>query len=261
MAGEILTQRELRRYSKQIMIPEIGAAGQEKLKKSKVMVVGAGGLGCPVLQYLVAAGVGKVTIVEYDMVNEANLQRQILYGTDDIGKLKSIIAKNRLDHLNSLIETEIFNLRLDASNALRLLKDFDIIVDATDNLGSRYIINDACVILNKPMVHGAIYKFEGQVSVFNYDGGPTYRCYNPAVNEEEFMNPSPSEAGVTGVLPGITGTFMANEVIKIITGSGKVLSGKVLLFNIAENSFRLISVKNIPGNHNITSPGANQSAG
>jgi adenylyltransferase/sulfurtransferase len=261
MAGEILTQRELRRYSKQIMIPEIGAAGQEKLKKSKVMVVGAGGLGCPVLQYLVAAGVGKVTIVEYDMVNEANLQRQILYGTDDIGKLKSIIAKNRLDHLNSLIETEIFNLRLDASNALRLLKDFDIIVDATDNLGSRYIINDACVILNKPMVHGAIYKFEGQVSVFNYDGGPTYRCYNPAVNEEEFMNPSPSEAGVTGVLPGITGTFMANEVIKIITGSGKVLSGKVLLFNIAENSFRLISVKNIPGNHNITSPGANQPAG
>jgi Dinucleotide-utilizing enzymes involved in molybdopterin and thiamine biosynthesis family 2 len=261
MAGELLNRRELRRYSKQIMIPEIGAAGQEKLKKSKVLVVGAGGLGCPVLQYLVAAGVGKVTIVEYDMVNETNLQRQILYGSDDVGKLKSIIAKNRLDHLNSLVETEIFNLRLDASNALRILKDFDIIVDATDNLGSRFIINDACVILNKPMVHGAIYKFEGQVSVFNYDGGPTYRCYNPAVNEEEFMNPSPAEVGVTGVLPGITGTLMANEVIKIITGSGKVLSGKVLLFNIAVNSFRLISVKNIPGNHNITSPGANQSAG
>jgi Dinucleotide-utilizing enzymes involved in molybdopterin and thiamine biosynthesis family 2 len=261
MAGELLNRRELRRYSKQIMIPEIGVAGQEKLKKSKVLVVGAGGLGCPVLQYLVAAGVGKVTIVEYDMVNETNLQRQILYGSDDVGKLKSIIAKNRLDHLNSLVETEIFNLRLDASNALRILKDFDIIVDATDNLGSRFIINDACVILNKPMVHGAIYKFEGQVSVFNYDGGPTYRCYNPAVNEEEFMNPSPAEVGVTGVLPGITGTLMANEVIKIITGSGKVLSGKVLLFNIAVNSFRLISVKNIPGNHNITSPGANQSAG
>ena len=252
MAGEILTPRELRRYSKQIMIPEIGTAGQEKLKKSKVLVVGAGGLGCPVLQYLVAAGVGNVAIAEYDMVNETNLQRQILYGSDDVGKLKSIIAKKRLDHLNSLVETEIFNLRLDASNALRIMKDFDIVVDATDNLGSRYIINDACVILNKPMVHGAIYKFEGQVSVFNYEGGPTYRCFNPAVNEEEFMNPPPAEVGVTGVLPGITGTFMANEVIKIITGSGKVLSGKVLLFNIAENTFRLIHVKNIPGNHNIT---------
>lgn len=256
MAGEILTPREIRRYSKQIMIPEIGTAGQEKLKKSKVLVVGAGGLGCPVLQYLVAAGVGKVAMVEYDMVNETNLQRQILYGSDDAGKLKSIIAKNRLDNLNPLVETEIFNLRLDASNALRILKDFDIIVDATDNTESRYIINDACVIINKPMVHGAIYKFEGQVSVFNYDGGPTYRCYNPSVNEKEFRNPSPSEVGVIGVLPGITGTFMANEVIKIITGAGKVLAGKVLIFNIAENTFHLIHVKNIPENHNITSLGA-----
>ena len=157
MADEILSPRELRRYSRQIMIAEIGTAGQEKLKKSKVLVVGAGGLGCPVLQYLVAAGVGKVAIVEYDMVDETNLQRQILYGSDDVGKLKSIIAKNRLDHLNSLVETEIFNLRLDAANALRVVKDFDIVVDATDNLESRYIINDACVILNKPLVHGAIY--------------------------------------------------------------------------------------------------------
>jgi molybdopterin/thiamine biosynthesis adenylyltransferase len=261
MADEVLTQRELRRYSRQIMIPEIGTAGQEKLKKSKVLVVGAGGLGCPVLQYLIAAGAGKVAIVEYDMVNETNLQRQILYGSDDVGKLKSIIAKNRLEHLNSLVETEIFNLRLDSSNALRIIKDFDIVVDATDNLDSRYIINDACVILNKPMVHGAIYKFEGQVSVFNYDGGPTYRCFNPAVNDKEFMNPAPSEVGVTGVLPGITGTFMANEVIKIITGTGKVLSGIVLLFNIAENSFRMIHVKNIPGNHNITGIAAIQPAG
>jgi adenylyltransferase/sulfurtransferase len=261
MADEILSPRELRRYGRQIMIAEIGTAGQEKLKKAKVLVVGAGGLGCPVLQYLVAAGVGKVAIVEYDMVDETNLQRQILYGSDDVGKLKSIIAKNRLDHLNSLVETEIFNLRLDVANALRIIKDFDIVVGATDNLESRYIINDACVILNKPMIHGAIYKYEGQVSVFNYKGGPTYRCYNPAVNEKEFMNPAPAQVGVTGVLPGITGTLMANEVIKIITGSGKVLSGQVLLFNIAENSFRQIHVKNIPENHNITNTGANQSAG
>jgi adenylyltransferase/sulfurtransferase len=261
MAGEILSQRELRRYNRQIMIPEIGTAGQEKLKKSKILVVGAGGLGCPVLQYLVAAGIGKVAIVEYDMVDETNLQRQILYGSDDVGKLKSIIAKNRLDHLNSLVDTEIYNLRLDASNALKIIDGFDIVVDATDNLGSRYTINDACVILNKPMVHGAIYKFEGQVSVFNFNGGPTYRCYNPRVDEKEFNNPSPAEVGVTGVLPGITGTFMANEVIKIITGSGMVLSGKVLLFNIAQNHFRTILVKNIPGNHNITSIGTIQPAG
>jgi sulfur-carrier protein adenylyltransferase/sulfurtransferase len=258
MAGELLTQREIRRYNRQIMIPEIGTAGQEKLKNSKVLVVGAGGLGCPALQYLVAAGVGKVAMVEYDIVNETNLQRQILYGSDDVGKLKSIVAKKRLDHLNVLVGTEVFNLRLDASNALRIMKDFDIIVDATDNTESRYIINDACVILNKPMVHGAIYKYEGQVSVFNYAGGPTYRCYNPEVNKKEFLNPSPSEVGVIGVLTGITGTFMANEVIKIITGAGKVLAGNVLLFNIAENSFHLIHVKNIPENHNITTFGANQ---
>lgn len=254
MADEILSPRELRRYGRQIMIPEIGTAGQEKLKKSKVLVVGAGGLGCPVLQYLVAAGVGKVAIVEFDMVNETNLQRQILYGSDDVGKLKSIIAKNRLGQINSLVETEIFNIRLDAANARHILNDFDIVVDATDNVESRYIINDACVILDKPMVHGAIYKYEGQISVFNYNGGPTYRCYNPEINEAEFMNPAPAQVGVTGVLPGITGTFMANEVIKIITGSGKVLSGEVLLFNIAENSFRLIHVRNIAGNHKITSP-------
>jgi molybdopterin/thiamine biosynthesis adenylyltransferase len=260
MADEILSPRELRRYSRQIMIPGIGTAGQENLKKSKVLVVGAGGLGCPVLQYLAAAGVGKVAIVEFDMVDETNLQRQILYGSDDVGKLKSIIAKNRLDHLNSLVETEIFNLRLDATNVLRIIKDFDIVVDATDNLESRYIINDACVILNKPMVHGAIYKYEGQVSVFNFNGGPTYRCYNPAAGEKKFRNPAPAQVGVTGVLPGITGTFMANEVIKIITGSGKVLSGQVLLFNIAENSFRLILVKNISENHNITGIATGQPA-
>ena len=173
MPDNILSPRELRRYSKQIMIPEIGIEGQEKLKQASVLVIGAGGLGCPVLQYLVAAGVGKVAIVEFDMVNETNLQRQILYGSDDVGKLKSIIAKNRLEHLNPLVEIEIFNLRLDATNSLGIIKDFDIIVDSTDNLETRYIINDSCVILNKPMIHGAIYKFEGQVSVFNYNGGAT----------------------------------------------------------------------------------------
>jgi molybdopterin/thiamine biosynthesis adenylyltransferase len=251
MTDNILSPRESRRYSKQIMIPEIGSEGQGKLKKASVLVVGAGGLGCPVLQYLVAAGVGKLGIAEFDMVSEDNLQRQILYGSDDVGKLKSIIAKERLVHLNSLVDLDIFNIRIDASNSLSVLKDFDVIVDATDNIEARYIINDSCIILNKPMVHGAIYKFEGEVSVFNYQGGPTYRCYNPLHKKSHAKNPAPSEVGLFGVLPGITGTYMANEVLKIITGVGKILSGKVLLFNISENSFHIITIKNIPGNHKI----------
>jgi molybdopterin/thiamine biosynthesis adenylyltransferase len=251
MDSEKLSQREIRRYSKQIMIPEIGINGQEKLKQAKVLVVGAGGLGCPVLQYLTVAGVGKISIIEFDVVDETNLQRQVLYGSDDVGKLKSIIAKNRLEHLNSLNEFGIINLRLDSSNALKILKDFDLIVDATDNLETRYIINDACVILNKPMVHGSIYKFEGLVSVFNYNGGPTYRCYNPPPGKKVYKNPLPSQVGLFGVLPGITGTYMANEVIKIITETGEVLSGKLLLINIFNNSFRTFSVNNIPENHDI----------
>lgn len=251
MADSILTQREIRRYSRQIMLPEIGIAGQEKLKKAKVIVVGAGGLGCPILQYLAAAGVGKIAIAEFDMVDETNLQRQVLYGSGDVGKLKSIIAAGRIQLLNNLIETEKINLRIDASNSLSIFSDFDIIIDATDNYTARYILNDSCVILNKPMVHGAIYKYEGQVSVFNFRGGPTYRCYNPEAENRDFKNPDPAEAGLLGVLPGITGTLMANEVIKIITESGNVLSGKVLIFNIYDYSFRILEITGIPENHNI----------
>jgi sulfur-carrier protein adenylyltransferase/sulfurtransferase len=251
MNYEILTPREERRYSKQIMISEIGISGQEKLKKARVIVVGAGGLGCAVLQYLTVAGIGTLGIAEFDMVDESNLQRQVLYGSDDVGKLKAIIAKSRLEHLNSLVKFEIFNLRVEKSNSLRLIKNFDIIVDATDNYETRYIINDSCVILNKPMVHGSIYKYEGMVSVFNFRGGATYRCYNPGKPERNFKNPAPAQVGLFGVLPGITGTLMANEVIKIITETGDILGGKVLFFNIHSNTFRTISVKNIPENHNI----------
>jgi molybdopterin/thiamine biosynthesis adenylyltransferase len=251
--NNILSPREIRRYSKQIMIPGIGVRGQEKLKQSKVLVVGAGGLGCPVLQYLTVAGVGKIGIVEFDIVDESNLQRQVLYGLTDIGKLKSIIAKNRLEHLNSAVDLEIFNLQLNASNALRILKEYDVIVDATDNFSARYNINDACVVLDKPMVHGAIYKYEGVISVFNYQGGATYRCYNPEVNNVEYKNPLPSGVGLFGVLPGIIGTYMANEVIKLLTATGEILSGKVLLINILNNAFNIIAVTNIPENHNINS--------
>ena len=243
MEGELLSPREIRRYNKQIMLPEIGIKGQEKLKQAKVLVVGAGGLGCPVLQYLAAAGVGKISIIEFDKVDETNLQRQVLYGSTDIGKLKSIIAKNRLEHLNSLVKIEIINLRLDSSNSLNILNDFDVIVDATDNLETRYVINDSCVNLKKPMVHGSIYRYEGVISVFNYNGGPTYRCYNPSSVNREYKNPQPSQVGIVGVLPGITGTFMANEVIKIITEKGDILSGKILLINIFNNTFNIIKIK------------------
>lgn len=239
------------------MLPEIGISGQEKLKQASVLVIGAGGLGCPVLQYLAAAGTGRLAIAEFDVVSEANLQRQVLYGSEDVGKLKSIIATKRVEHLNDLIETERINLKIDASTSLKILKDYDVIVDATDNLKARYIINDSCVILGKPMVHGAIYKYEGQVSVFNYTGGPTYRCYNPQPADRDFRNPQPSEAGLLGVLPGITGTLMANEVIKIITGSGNVLSGKMLVFNIYDYAFSILEIAGIPENQNITKMGDN----
>jgi sulfur-carrier protein adenylyltransferase/sulfurtransferase len=251
MEHEILTPREQRRYSKQIMIREIGIAGQEKLKNSRVLVIGAGGLGCSVLQYLTAAGAGKIGIAEFDKVDETNLQRQVLYGSNDVGKLKSIMAKNRLEHLNSLVEIEVFNLRIDTSNSLNIIKDFDVVVDATDNFDARYIINDSCVIAGKPMVHGSIYRYEGMVSVFNYKEGPTYRCYNPYASGMNYQNPAPAEVGLFGVLPGIAGTMMANEVIKIITETGEVLGGKVLFFNILNNTFRTFSVINVPENHEI----------
>jgi sulfur-carrier protein adenylyltransferase/sulfurtransferase len=251
MPDDILSPREKRRYSKQIMIPEIGEKGQEKLKQSKVLVIGAGGLGCPVLQYLTVAGVGRIAIAEFDMVDETNLQRQVLYGSTDVGKLKSIIAKSSLEHLNSFVEFDIFNLRLDASNALNIIRNFDVIVDATDNIEARYVINDSCVILNKPMVHGSIYKYEGVISVFNFKGGPTYRCYNPSGFKKEYKNPLPSQVGLFGVLPGITGAYMANEVIKIITDTGNILSGKVLLINVFNNVFKTLSLTSIPENHNI----------
>jgi adenylyltransferase/sulfurtransferase len=246
-----LSQREIRRYGRQIMLPEVGLEGQEKLRRASVLVVGAGGLGCPVLQYLAAAGIGKMGLIEFDKVDETNLQRQVLYGSLDVGKLKSIIVRERLDYLNPFVGHEIINLRFDASNALRIASGYDVIIDATDNYETRYVINDACVILDKPMVYGAIYKYEGQVSVFNFMGGPTYRCFNPDNGDKNLRNPKPADVGLMGVLAGITGTWMANEVIKIITGIGTILSGKILVFNTMDNSSRLLTIKNVPENHNI----------
>jgi adenylyltransferase/sulfurtransferase len=241
MESNILSPGEIRRYTKQIMIPGIGIAGQEKLKLARVLVVGAGGLGCPLLQYLAAAGIGKIGIVEFDIVDETNLQRQILYGPKDVGKLKSGVAREKLENINPIVDYEIYNLKLDSTNSARILKDYDLVADATDNIESRYVISDTCITLGKPMVHGAIYKYEGVVSVFNYKGGPAYSIFNPMLNDE-FKNPMPQAVGLFGILPGITGTYMANEVIKIITGHGEVLSGKVLLINILNNTFNIFSI-------------------
>ena len=245
MRKQDLSPVEKRRYEKHIMIPEIGEQGQLRLLSARVLVVGAGGLGCPVLQYLCAAGVGTIGIVEYDKVSDSNLHRQILYGTGDIGKLKSIITRQRLNHQNDDVKIDVFNISLEESNARSIFRDYDLIIDATDNYKTRYLINDVCVEQKKPMVHGAIYKFEGQVSVFNFRGGPDYRLYNPEKDIQK-NNPLPSESGLLGVLPGITGTYMANETIKIITGIGTVLSWKILIFNILNNSSYFV---NIPGSN------------
>lgn len=252
--GDTLSNRELRRYSKQIMMPEIGVEGQLKLKNSNVLVIGAGGLGCPVLQYLSAAGTGKISIIDFDLVDETNLARQTLYGSNDLGKLKSIIAKNRLEYLNPLCEYTIINRRIDDSGNLDFFRNYDLIVDATDNPETRYVISDACVFYGKPMVHGSVYKFEGMVSVFNYNNGPSYRDFNPAALSGHFHNPAPANVGLFGIVPGITGTYMATEVIKIITGRGEVLSGKILLIDIFNNTFDIFELVTATGSREVHEP-------
>ncbi len=239
-----LSNRELRRYNRQIRMPEIGVEGQLKLKNANVLVIGAGGLGCPVLQYLSAAGVGKISIIDFDLVDEANLARQTLYGWNDIGKLKSIVANYRLEYSNPLCEYTIMNRRVDNSGNLGFFRNYDVIVDATDNAETRFTISDACVFYKKPMVFGSICDYEGIVSVFSYNGGPSCRDLNSSVLSGEFLNGTNSNAGYFGVLPGITGTYMANEVIKIITGTGEILSGKIFLINIFNNTFKTFSFEN-----------------
>lgn len=218
------------RYNRHIILSDIGQHGQDKLSKAKVLVVGAGGLGCPVLQYIAAAGVGTIGIIDFDKVDISNLQRQVLFGTSTLGNNKAFAAKKRLEDLNSTINIEAFPERLTSENAINLFSKFDIIVDGTDNFATRYLVNDAAILVNKPFVYGAIYKFEGQVSVFNFNLGPTYRCLFPNPPKEGSIA-NCSEVGVLGVLPGIIGTMMTNEVIKIILEFDHVLSGKLLCYN------------------------------
>jgi len=218
------------RYNRHIILSDVGPEGQNKISNAKVLVVGAGGLGCPVLQYLVAAGVGTLGIIDFDVVEESNLQRQILFGTSSLGINKALAAKERLTDLNPTIQINAYQEALTPQNALSLFNDYDIIVDGTDNFETRYLINDAAIITNKPIVYGAIFKFEGQVSVFNYKNGASYRCLFPSPPKKGSVA-NCTEVGVLGVLPGIIGTMQANEVLKIILGFNGVLSGKLFCYN------------------------------
>ena len=228
------------RYARHIALDEVGESGQQKLLNAKVLVIGAGGLGCPALQYFAAAGIGAIGIVDGDTVDESNLQRQILYSTSDIGSLKVEAAKERLNALNPNVSIIIYPENLSAENALTIIQDYDFVIDGTDNFAARYLVNDACVKLNKPFVYGAIHKFEGQVSVLNFNGGPTYRCLFPE-NPQQNQIPNCAEVGVLGVLPGVIGTLQATEVIKLILGIGEPLSGKLKLINLLTNSEQSIS--------------------
>ncbi|MBI2968807.1 MAG: molybdopterin-synthase adenylyltransferase MoeB [Bacteroidetes bacterium] len=239
------SQQELQRYSRHLLIPGFNIEGQRKLKEGKVLVVGAGGLGAPLLYYLAAAGVGTIGIVDDDRVDETNLQRQVLFTTDDIGKPKVESAKKKLLLLNPFINIKVFNTRLTSKNALEIIGQFDVVADGTDNFPTRYLVNDACVLLNKTNVYASIYRFEGQISVFNFreNGitGPNYRDLFPEPPPPHTV-PSCAEGGVLGVLPGIIGAMQANEVIKIITGIGEPLSGKLFLFDALKFETRLLSI-------------------
>ncbi|MCS6787704.1 MAG: molybdopterin-synthase adenylyltransferase MoeB [Aigarchaeota archaeon] len=231
---------EIRRYGRHLIMPEVGMKGQRRLKAAKVLVVGAGGLGSPVALYLAAAGVGRIGIVDFDAVDETNLQRQVLFTTEDVGRPKVEAAKERLERLNPYVEVTTYNSTINSSNAIEVIRDYDVVIDATDNFPTRYLLNDACVLLGKPLVYGSIFRFDGQVSVFYAGKGPCYRCLYPEPPPPGLV-PSCAEGGVLGVLPGIIGSLQANEAIKLILGVGRPLIGKLLLVDALSITFRELS--------------------
>ncbi|MEL7533533.1 MAG: molybdopterin-synthase adenylyltransferase MoeB [Bacteroidota bacterium] len=240
------SKAELERYSRHLIIPDFNIAGQRKLKAAKVLVVGGGGLGSPMLQYLAAAGVGTIGIVDYDIVDDSNLQRQVLYGLDSIGKLKVEEAKARLLSQNPHIKINTYNTLLNSDNALEIIKDYDVVADGTDNFPTRYLVNDACVLLGKTNVYASIFQFEGQVSVFNYtdaegNTGPNYRDLFPTPPPPGLV-PSCAEGGVIGVLPGIIGSLQALEVIKVVSGVGEPLAGRLFLFDALSFTTRILKI-------------------
>jgi len=249
------SKSELERYSRHLIIPEFNIEGQRKLKESKVLVVGAGGLGSPLLQYLTAAGVGTIGIIDFDVVDDSNLQRQVLFNVDDVGKSKAETAAEKLKLLNPHIQFKVFNIQLTSENALEIIQDFDVVADGTDNFPTRYLVNDACVILGKTNVYASIFRFEGQVSVFNHlangERGPNYRDLFPEPPPPGLV-PSCAEGGVLGVLPGIIGSLQANEVIKVITGIGDTLAGRLFLFDAFSFETRTVNVHKDPQQKKVT---------
>ncbi|MDZ4824484.1 MAG: molybdopterin-synthase adenylyltransferase MoeB [Flavobacteriales bacterium] len=250
--GIHFSKEELERYSRHLIIPEFNIEGQRKLKNAKVLVVGSGGLGSPVLLYLAAAGVGHIGIVDFDVVDESNLQRQVLFGVENKGVPKVDAALARLKSLNPHVSYKTYNVKLTSQNALDIIKDYDVVADGTDNFQTRYLVNDACVLLGKVNVYASIYRFEGQASVFNYTDkngvlGPNYRDLFPSPPPPGLV-PSCAEGGVLGVLPGILGSIQALEVIKVITGVGETLSGRLFLFDAASFETRTLKVRRDPAN-------------
>jgi len=240
-----LSALELSRYSRHIMLPEMGMAGQESLKSARVLIIGAGGLGCPLGLYLAAAGVGHLGIVDNDVVDESNLQRQVLYTVDDIGKLKVECAAARLRQLNPYIKISCYPELLTSANAMQLLEPYDLVIDGTDNFPTRYLVNDACVLLNKPNIYGSIFRFDGQATVFNYQQGPCYRCLYPTPPPPGLV-PSCAEGGVLGVLPAIIALIQATEAIKMLTKMGESLSGKLLLYDALQMEFEYLQIEKDP---------------
>ncbi len=240
-----LSKEEIQRYSRHLIMPEVGMEGQLKLKRARVLTIGTGGLGAPLGLYLAAAGVGHLGLVDFDVVDSSNLQRQVTFTTADVGKPKSEAAKARLSALNPAIEIVSYETRLTSDNALELFRDYDIIVDGTDNFPTRFLVNDACVLLGKPNVYGSIFRFEGQATVFGYPDGPCYRCLYPEPPPPGLV-PSCAEGGVLGVLPGIVGSIQAMETIKLILGTGEPLVGRLLLFDALAMRFRELKLKKNP---------------
>jgi adenylyltransferase/sulfurtransferase len=240
-----LSHDEIRRYSRHLLIPEVGLEGQKKLKESSVLVIGTGGLGSPVTMYLAAAGVGHIGLVDYDVVDYSNLQRQIIHGSETLGELKVDSAKNRLLDINPEVEITTYNELFTSANALEIAKGYDLIIDGTDNFPTRYLVNDVCVMLGIPNIYGSIFRFDGQVSVFDAEDGPCYRCIFPEPPPPGLV-PSCAEGGVLGVLPGTVGTLQATEAIKVLLGIGTTLRGKMLLYNALDLSFDFINLRKNP---------------
>jgi len=237
-----LSNQEINRYSRHLIMPEVGMEGQQKLADAKVLCIGAGGLGAPLTLYLAAAGVGTLGILDFDVVDFSNLQRQVIHSEKTLGELKVDSAKNRLLELNSDIDVKTYNTRLTSDNAMEIIKDYDIVVDGTDNFATRYLVNDACVLQGKPNVYGSIFRFEGQVSIFDAQRGPCYRCLYPEPPPPGLV-PSCAEGGVLGILPGIVGTMQAAEVIKLILGKGNPLIGKLLFIDVLEMTPKIMTLR------------------